>query len=108
MNVRIYETRRLLALAAGLVLWVGCESSSDRVNSVERAVPVGQRQMLMDRRIIRDPGLADQVWVVGLNQAMTPTGLLKVVPTVQLSVRVARWPGHGGHDARQHPHYQPA
>src|SRR5689334_3674625 len=62
----------LLALAGCLA---GCGTP---MNSVERAEPAAQRQMVDDKRLLVDAGLDLRARVVGLNQAMTPGGLLKV------------------------------
>jgi len=53
----------------------GCKTS---VNSVENAQKEGQRQMVSDSRVITDGSLANKVSIVGVNQTMTPGGLLKV------------------------------
>ena len=53
----------------------GCRTS---MNTVERAQPVAQRQMMADKRVLTDAGLADSASFVGLNETTTPDGLLKV------------------------------
>ena len=70
------KTRIVLPLA-GVVLLVlcGCRTS---VNSIENAQKEGQRQMISDSRVITDGSLAKKVSFVGINQTMTPGGLLKV------------------------------
>lgn len=50
----------------GLSLLTGCAST---VNTVERAAPIGQRQMINDKRIITDAGLNRGVRIVGVNEA---------------------------------------
>ncbi|MDD5139916.1 MAG: YcfL family protein [Verrucomicrobiales bacterium] len=60
---------------AGLLAVSGCKTS---VNSVENAQKEGQRQMVSDSRVITDGSLAKKVSIVGVNQTMTPGGLLKV------------------------------
>lgn len=65
-------------LAAVGALWLavtGCKSS---MNSVENAQKTGQRQMIVDQRVITDQSLASKVSIVGVNTAMTPGGFLKV------------------------------
>lgn len=75
------KTRFLLPLlatgcTAGLLFVSGCASTT--VNSVENAQKEGQRQMVSDSRVITDGSLNKKVSVVGVNQTMTPGGLLKV------------------------------
>ncbi len=70
------KTRIFLPLAGVLLLAVsGCRTS---MNTVENAQKEGQRQMVSDQRVVTDASLADKVSVVGVNQAMTPGGLLKI------------------------------
>jgi len=57
----------------GLSLLTGCAST---INTVERAAPVGQRQMVNDKRIITDSGLNRAVRIVGVNEA--PGEFLKI------------------------------
>lgn len=64
----------LLILGAVALL----SACSTTVNMVEPAQPVGQKQMVNDRRLITDASLARKVYVVGVNQAMTPGNLLRV------------------------------
>ena len=70
------KTQILLPLAAvGILLVSGCKTS---VNSVENAQKEGQRQMVSDSRVITDGTLNKKVSIVGVNQSMTPGGLLKI------------------------------
>jgi len=70
------KTRILLPLAGAALLAVtGCHNS---VNSIENAQKDGQRQMISDSRVITDSSLSKKVSFVGINQTMTPGGLLKV------------------------------
>ena len=70
------KTQILLPLAGAALLAVaGCRTS---MNTVENAQKEGQRQMISDSRVVTDPSLAKKVSFVGINQAMTPGGLLKV------------------------------
>lgn len=62
-----------LAGIVGLALLTGCAST---VNTVERAAPVGQRQMVNDKRIITDASLNRGVRIVGVNEA--PGEFLKI------------------------------
>lgn len=73
------KTRILLPLvacgfAASLLGLAGCTT----VNTVENAQKEGQRQMVTDARAVTDGSLARKVSIVGVNQAMTPGGLLKI------------------------------
>ena len=67
------RTKWLLILAAAAGLSAGCTT----VNSVENADKSGHRNMITDQRVITDPSLNHKVYVVGVNTAMTPGGLLK-------------------------------
>jgi len=60
----------LVALAA----LPGCTT----VNTVERAQPIAQRQMVDDKRIVTDSSLNRRVQIVGVNQSNGAGGLLKV------------------------------
>ena len=62
-------------MLAGLAGLCGCGTP---VNTVERAQPVGQRDMVDDKRILTDASLDIRARVVGVNQAMTQGGLLRV------------------------------
>jgi len=64
-----------VGLFTGLLAVSGCKTS---MNSVENAQKEGQRQMVSDSRVITDGSLAKKVSIVGVNQTMTPGGLLKV------------------------------
>ena len=69
------KTRIYLSLAGiGLLALAGCTT----VNTVENADKQGQRQMVTDQRAITDASLGRKVSIVGVNQSMTPGGLLKV------------------------------
>jgi len=62
-----------------VVAVVGCATAcKTSVNTVGRAEPTSQRQMISDRRILTDASLNRKVWIVGLNEALTDSGLLKV------------------------------
>lgn len=60
-------------LCASLSLLAGCAST---VNSVERAAPIGQRQMVNDKRIITDAGLNRAVRIIAVNE--TPGEFVRV------------------------------
>jgi uncharacterized protein YcfL len=69
------KMRILLPLAGVALLAVaGCTS----MNTIENAQKEGQRQMVSDSRVVTDGSLARKVSFVGVNQSMTPGGLLKV------------------------------
>ncbi len=55
-------------------LFSGCSS----VNMVERATPEAEKSMVDDKRVITDSGLDDIVYIAGVNQTRTETGLLKI------------------------------
>lgn len=57
---------------AGVALLTACST----VNTVERATPVGQRQMVNDKRIITDAGLNRATRIVGVNEV--PGEFLKI------------------------------
>jgi uncharacterized protein YcfL len=63
-----------LGLAAAGALFSGCAT----VNTVERAQPIAQRDMVQDKRVITDAILNSRARIVGVNQSMGPGGLLKV------------------------------
>ncbi|HEY1789468.1 MAG TPA: YcfL family protein [Verrucomicrobiae bacterium] len=59
------------------VAFAGCESSPS-VNTVQNAQPVGQRNVIQDRRIITDKSFSHRVGVLAVNTVLTPGDLLKV------------------------------
>jgi uncharacterized protein YcfL len=70
------KTRILLPLAgAALLVLCGCHTS---MNTIENAQKEGQRQMISDQRVVTDASLAKKVSFVGINQTMTPGGVIKV------------------------------
>ena len=75
MKTGIFLPLVAAGFAAGLLVVSGCKTT---VNSVENAQKEGQRQMVSDSRVITDTSLAKKVSIVGVNQSMTPGGLLKV------------------------------
>ena len=78
------KTRIYLSLAGiGLLALSGCTT----VNTVENADKQGQRQMVTDQRAITDASLGRKVSIVGVNQSMTPGGLLKVQVELQNRTR---------------------
>jgi uncharacterized protein YcfL len=71
MNTRIF----LPLAGVALLILSGCRTS---VNTIENAQKENQRQMISDSRVITDGSLARKVSFVGINQTMTPGGLLKI------------------------------
>jgi uncharacterized protein YcfL len=63
-----------LALLAGAVVLPACST----VNTVERAQPAAQRDMVPDKRVLTDAGLNRHARVLGVNQSTGPGGLLRV------------------------------
>jgi len=61
-------------LASTLFVFTSCTT----VNTVERATPVGTKQMVADKRVITDSSLNKKVSIVGMNEGMTPGGFLQV------------------------------
>jgi uncharacterized protein YcfL len=74
MKMRIFLPLAACGFAASLLGLAGCTT----VNTVENAQKEGQRQMVTDLRAVTDGSLARKVSIVGVNQAMTPGGLLKI------------------------------
>lgn len=65
MKMLVPQPKLILAAGAGLLLLTGCATT---VNTVERATPVGERQMVNDKRIITDSSLNRAVRIVGINE----------------------------------------
>ena len=63
-------------LAVSMLLAGGCKTTT--VNTVENAQPTAKKEMVSDKRIITDSSLAKKVYVVGVNDAKTPGGLIQV------------------------------
>ena len=61
-------------LASTIFVFTSCTT----VNTVERATPIGTKQMIADKRVITDDTLKRKVSIVGLNEGMTPGGFLQV------------------------------
>jgi uncharacterized protein YcfL len=76
MRTPIFLPLVATGFTAALLAVSGCSTTT--VNSVENAQKQGQRQMVSDSRVITDTGLNKKVSLVGVNQSMTPGGLLKV------------------------------
>jgi uncharacterized protein YcfL len=74
MKTRVLLPLAACGFAASLLGLAGCTT----VNTVENAQKEGQRQMITDARAITDGSLARKVSIVGVNQAMTPGGLLRI------------------------------
>ena len=63
------------ALLACAVLASGCRTT---VNTVENADKVGVRAMVSDKRVVSDRTLENRIALVGINQAQTPAGFLRI------------------------------
>jgi len=63
-----------LAFVIMLAALAGCTT----VNTVERAQPVAQKQMVDDKRVTTDAGLNRRVRIIGVNESTGAGGLLKV------------------------------
>lgn len=74
MKTRILESMSCASLLAGALVLGGCHTT---VNTVQRD-PSAQRQMVNDKRITTDSGLAQKVSVVGVSEAPTPGGHLQI------------------------------
>lgn len=81
MKTLVPIPKSTLGLALTLNLLIGCTTP----NTVERAEPVGQRQMVTDKRIITDASLNRAVRIVGVNE--TPGEFLKVQIELQNTTR---------------------
>jgi len=70
-----------------LLLAAGCGNT---VNTVERAQPVGEKQMVSDKRIITDAGLNDYAKVIGVNQTTVSGNILKIQVELRNTTRSAK------------------
>lgn len=72
------KTKIIFAMAAlgAVLLSAGCATRS--INTVEAAQPEGIPYMVADKRIITDPSLSRNVYVVGVNESFTEAGYKKV------------------------------
>ena len=73
MNTRSFLTSVALSFV-GMVCFTGCTT----VNTVERAQPTAQKQMVDDKRVITDSGLNRRVQILAVNETPGAGGLLKV------------------------------
>lgn len=67
--------RGCLLTVCAQILFLGCGST---INTVENSQPIGQRQMVDDKRILTDRSLSVRGQVVGVNKASTQGGNMKV------------------------------
>lgn len=65
----------VLSLLAAAALQQGCSTT---MNTVERATPTAERDMVADKRILTDASLSRRVRIIGVNQSTGAGGLLKV------------------------------
>ena len=77
-----------IACAVVALLPAGCATKT--VNTLEPAQPVAQREMLSDKRILTDASLSQSVHIVGVNQATTPAGFMRIQVEVQNTTRSRR------------------
>lgn len=70
------KTKPFLLIAA--IAIIAGSSGCDTVNTVQRAQPIGQRQMIADKRIITDASLNRIARIVGINETTGPGGFVKV------------------------------
>lgn len=63
-------------LVVSMLLAGGCKTTT--VNTIENAQPTAKKEMVSDKRIITDSSLAEKVYVVGVNEAKTPGGLIQI------------------------------
>ena len=84
--MKISYPRYCLTLAglAGLLVLSACTT----VNTVERATPEGQRQMVTDKRVLTDASLSRGVRIVGVNEM--PGEFLKVQIELENTTRSAK------------------
>ena len=61
-------------LASTLFVFTSCTT----VNTVERATPIGTKQVIADKRVITDSTLNKKVSIAGVNEGMTQGGFLQV------------------------------
>ena len=80
MKRSIYSTFLSAGFVVALGSLCGCATS---INSVEPAQASAPRQMISDKRLLSDPSLDRKVRIIGLNEALTPGGLLKVNVAVE-------------------------
>ncbi|MCB1125390.1 MAG: hypothetical protein KDM81_02765 [Verrucomicrobiae bacterium] len=70
-----------------LVSLTGAGCRSTRVNTVEPSESAAQREVVEDRRIIKDRSLSKAVRVIGLNVAAGQEGFLKIQVEVENTSR---------------------
>ena len=75
MTIRMTQTIAGAALLASVLLTGGCKTT---MNTVENAQPTAKKEMVADKRVITDSSLASKVYVVGVNEAKTPGGLIQI------------------------------
>ena len=83
MKISTAKTLFLSGCLAGSALLAGCAG----MNTVERAEPTAQKQMVSDRRVIANPILNNRVSIVGINESTTASGFLQVQVEVQNRTR---------------------
>lgn len=82
MKTTLHILANSLGVAALLALLAGCTT----VNTVERAQPIAQKQMVSDKRVTTDHSLSRKVRIVGVNES-TAGDHLKIQIEVQNATR---------------------
>ena len=86
MKIKILLNTMMLT---GVLLFSnGCATES--MNTVEAAMPEGRPVMVSDQRILTDPSLGRNVYVIGVNEAWTANGYKKVQIQVYNRTRSAK------------------
>ena len=75
MKIRMTQLIAGATLIASALVAGGCKTT---VNTVERAQPSAQKEMVADKRVLTDASLARKVYVVGVNEARTKGDLLQI------------------------------
>ena len=75
MKIRMTQLMAGATLIASALVAGGCKTT---VNTVERAQPSAQKEMVADKRVLTDASLARKVYVVGVNEARTKGDLLQI------------------------------
>lgn len=76
------------AVLGALLFSGGCATRS--MNTVEAAMPEGRPMMVADQRILTDPSLGRNVYVIGVNEALTEGGYKKVQIQIYNRTRSAK------------------
>lgn len=77
-----------VTMLGALLFSNGCATES--MNTVEPAMPEGRPMMVSDQRILTDPSLGRNVYVIGVNEAWTENGYKKVQVQIYNRTRSAK------------------